>query len=143
MKMNYKLMALETFAIAACYIILAWPLASATNVNILFNGQTQETAELSIGNLLNKQITSKHEPSDVTWTDVKIVAAISSASLSHTIEKIYLYKCKAMSPSSCIMTAMSIRPKPLKPRYAFVSLPELSTPIGLIHWTVFVIVSTQ
>jgi len=104
MKINYRLAILEVFAIAVCYMIVAWPLASATSVNIFFNGQSQETAELSIGNLLNKQITSKHEPSDVTWTNVKILAEISSASLSHTIEKIYLYKCKKMSPINCIMT---------------------------------------
>jgi len=101
---NYGLVALEVLAIAACYLLVAWPLASATTVNVIFNGQTQATAELSLDNLLNKQISSKHDPSDVTWTNVKILATISSASLSHTIEKIYLYKCKNMNPSSCVMT---------------------------------------
>jgi len=99
--MNYKLAALETFAIIVCYILVAWPLASATNVNIIFNGQTQATAELSISNLLNKRITHYHDPSDVTWTDVDVEISLSSASEQYTIERIYLYACQDLDPIEC------------------------------------------
>ncbi|RLI97592.1 MAG: hypothetical protein DRO99_02825 [Candidatus Aenigmatarchaeota archaeon] len=104
MRQSMKTVAVEVFAIAICYIIIAWPMASATTVNIIFNGQTQETADMSPNNLLNKQITSVHDPSDVTWTNVNIVVTLSSASMSHSIEKIYLYKCRKMNPSSCVLT---------------------------------------
>jgi hypothetical protein len=122
--MDYKLMAIETFVIAVCYIILAWPMASATTVNIIFNGQSQATTELSIENILNKQITAKHDPSDITWTDVKIPVLISSASLSHTIEKIYLYKCKSMTPSSCVMTEPQVFDKWIDTELAWADISQ-------------------
>jgi hypothetical protein len=123
-KTNYWLIAVEIFAIAACYMLVAWPLASATNVNIIFNGQAQATADLSMDTLLSKSITSKHEPSDVTWTDVKVVATISSASLSHTVEKIYLYKCKSTSPSACVMTEPQVFDKWIDTELAWKDVSE-------------------
>ncbi len=102
--MNWKIAILETFAIMVCYMLVAWPLSSAATVNVMFNGQTHETVDVSPMNLMNKKITSEHESTDVTWSDVKVGVKISSASLSHTISKIYLYKCKTMDPVSCVMT---------------------------------------
>lgn len=121
---NYWLIAVEIFAIIACYLLVAWPLASATNVNIIFNGQAQATADLSMDTLLSKSITSKHDPGDVTWTDVKVVATISSASLSHTVEKIYLYKCKGMTPSACVMTEPQVFDKWIDTELAWKDVSE-------------------
>ena len=106
--MNYKIMYEGVAAIFISYLILMLPVVSATNINILFNGATQETVTYDQEQLVNKQITIKHNPSDITWTDVKILVTLNSASLSHTINKIYLFKCNQLTPTECVYSAPQV-----------------------------------
>ena len=90
--MNYKMVAMEVFAFAVVYLMVAWPMVSATNVNIYFNGQVQATTEISAANMINKQINAIHDPSDFTYTDIDIEILLSSASFTQSVEKLYIYK---------------------------------------------------
>ncbi len=100
--MDIKHLALEIFAVAVSYLLLMLPVTSATSVNIFFNGIQQDTTDISPGNLVSKEINVYHDADDITWTNIKVLVTLSSASLSHSIKKIYLYKCKTLSPSACI-----------------------------------------
>jgi hypothetical protein len=99
--MNYRVLLIEIFAILASYLIMAMPLAYATNVNIIFNGKVQDTVEISPKSSVNKQISIQHDPSDRSWTRVKVLIKVNSASLAHNIERVYVYKCRALSPKDC------------------------------------------
>ena len=100
--MNYKLLSLEVFALVVSYLVLMLPVTSATQISIIFNGVVQETLEYDQSKVINKQITIKHDPYDITWTDVKVLINLNSASLAHSIQKIYLYKCRKLSPAECV-----------------------------------------
>ena len=99
--MDYKLLLIEIFAIAASYLIITMPAAYATNVNIIFDGNVQDTVKISSGTSVNKQINIQHDPSDRSWTKVKVLVKVNSASLAHNIERVYVYKCRALSPKDC------------------------------------------
>ncbi|MBI4182229.1 MAG: hypothetical protein HY520_04655 [Candidatus Aenigmarchaeota archaeon] len=92
---------LQVAAIVSVAIIADLPLASATNVNILFNGQIQATADISPANVANHQVSIVHDPKDIVWSQVKVLVTVNSASLSHTVERIFLYKCKLLDPAEC------------------------------------------
>ena len=94
-------MFLKILVAFACILIITMPFASATQVNILFNGVVQKTASISPQNVVNRQISVVHDPADITWSKVKVVVTINSASLAHTVEKIFLFKCKLLSPVAC------------------------------------------
>lgn len=100
MRMNAFLVTL--FAILGSYLVFSIPIAYATTINIVFNGQPQDTVSLSSEDMVNRQVSVEHSPADITWTDVKILLTLNSATLEHIIEKIYIYKCKKMSPTECI-----------------------------------------
>jgi hypothetical protein len=99
--MNFKLFGLQTFAVVVSCLVFNIAIVSATNINIIFDGTTQETVEYETGNLINTATDVVRDPSDIAWTDIKIKLIINSASLSHTIKKIYIYKCKSLNPVSC------------------------------------------
>ena len=99
--MNMRLPA-EIAAMAMCYLILAMPLAAATSVRIQSGGTLAETVDYNPANLVNQQITYVKDPRDISWANVRIAMNLNSASLAHTITRVYLYKCGALSPSSCM-----------------------------------------
>ncbi len=103
--MNYRLLSLEIGAILISYMIFMLPIALATNVNIMFNGQVQQTVQLDPESIVNKEISTEWDPGDITWSNVKVRVKINKASLAHTIKKIYLYKCKKMDPVQCVLSA--------------------------------------
>ena len=95
---------LQLLAIMVCVLVVNIPTTYASTVNIVFNGVVQKTADISPRNLANKQITIRHEPEDLTWTKVKLKVTVDSASLEHTIDRIFLFKCKLLNPSECAKT---------------------------------------
>jgi hypothetical protein len=99
--MNLKILGLQTLAVVVSCMVLNLATVSATNINIIFDGATQETVEYDTGKLINTDIDVVRDPSDIAWTNVKIRVVINSASLSHTIKKIYIYKCKSLNPADC------------------------------------------
>ena len=88
--MRFKIVALEAFAIFVSYLVFSLSLVSATDVSIMFNGQVQETAKYEQEKVVNMLIKMSHEPSDITWTNVKLAVNLNSASLAKSIKKIYL-----------------------------------------------------
>lgn len=99
---NFRLAGMELTAILVCYIMLMVPTAMATDVNILYNGELKETTTISSENLVNRQISVVHLPSDITWTNVKVLLSVSSASMAKSISKILVFKCKNNNPIDCI-----------------------------------------
>ncbi len=118
---------IEFGAILACYLVLTLPVAGAANVNILYNGAVKDTAEYTPDNVVNQMISYKREPSDITWRDVKIHVTINSASLAQSVQKIYMYKCKTSSPSSCIQKTPETFGSYLDTEIAW---KDISEPIG-------------
>lgn len=100
--MRFKVIALEAFAIFVSYLVFSLTLVAATDVNIMYNGQVQDTAKYEHDKLVNMNILINHDPSDITWTNVKLATNLNSASLSHSIKKILLYKCLSSTPTECV-----------------------------------------
>lgn len=97
-----------TFQIVAVTIsamMLLLPVSGATQVNIFFNGVVQETVDISPHNLVNRQLSVIHDPNDITWSNVKILATVNSGSLGHTVERIFLFKCGLLDPVACSTVA--------------------------------------
>jgi len=104
--MRYNMNMLQTMAIAFSYLVIVLPVAGATNVNIIFNGVVQETTDISPENAVNVQVVPLCNSDDPNCNNAKVQVVISSASLSHSISKIFLFKCKPQDyklqdPSSC------------------------------------------
>jgi hypothetical protein len=98
--MNFKLILIEVFALFASYLVISMPFAYAIQVNIIY-GATQETVDYTPENLINKQLSIQHDPIfDPFWEQVKIHVNITNT--TKDIEKIYLYKCKGLSPVDCV-----------------------------------------
>ncbi|RLJ09869.1 MAG: hypothetical protein DRP15_02085, partial [Candidatus Aenigmatarchaeota archaeon] len=102
--MRWDKLCLGIVAILVSYLVASLPLVVATNVNIIFNGNVQATAEYNQENLVNKIIYVTHDPSDISWANPRVVLTLSSASLAHSIRKIYVYKCGGLSPVDCVRT---------------------------------------
>ena len=102
--MNFKIVTLEIFAILISALIFSMPLVAATDINIFFNGVKKTEVEYKTENLINKQIEFIHEAKDILWKNVKVAVKVNSASLAKEIKKIYLYKCKKLSPANCIQS---------------------------------------
>jgi hypothetical protein len=106
--MRFKVIALESLAIFACYLVFSLSLASATDVSIMYNGQVQDTAKYEQENLVNMLITLDREQNDITWTNVRLAVNLNSASLANTIKKIYLYKCMSQTPTECVRSTPQV-----------------------------------
>ena len=106
--MRFKTIALESLAIFASYLVFSLTLASATNVNIIFNGQVMNTANYEQESLLNMAVRMSHDPSDITWTNVKLAVGLNSASLANTITKIFVYKCRSATPTECVRSTPQV-----------------------------------
>ena len=100
--MKIKNLALEISVILACYLVMTIPVASATSVNIIFNGQTMESVDYDPTNIVNQHITYVKDPRDVAWSNIRVAITLNSASLAHTIKRVYLYKCGSLAPASCL-----------------------------------------
>ena len=100
--MRFKAIAVEVFAIVASYLVFSISMASATNVNIIYNGAVQETVNYEPENLVNMHISVTHDSSDVSWNKVKLAVTLNSASLARSVKKIYLYKCRSQVPTECV-----------------------------------------
>ncbi|MBL7160870.1 MAG: hypothetical protein ISS93_03415, partial [Candidatus Aenigmarchaeota archaeon] len=98
-------MMMKLFALVVSITLLSLPITSATQVNILFNGNPQETASISPQNMVNKKISVIHDPKDLTWSKVNLLVTINSASLAHSVERIFLFKCKLLDPAACSKVA--------------------------------------
>ena len=102
--MDYKMFAVALFAIAGSYLIFSMPLAFATDVSIYYNSQLRGSSQISPQNIVNKQVVISHLESDVTWSNTKVLVRVSTASMAHSIKRIYLYKCKKLDPNACMQT---------------------------------------
>ncbi|HJW96726.1 MAG TPA: hypothetical protein VJ485_01015 [archaeon] len=106
--MKFRIIALETFAIFVSYLVFSLTMVAATDVNIMFNGVVQDTAKYDHEKIINLQVSTKHDPNDVTWTNIKLAVMVNSASLSHSIKKIYLYKCRSVTPTECVRSTPQV-----------------------------------
>ncbi|UCD07867.1 MAG: hypothetical protein JSW41_02790 [Candidatus Aenigmatarchaeota archaeon] len=102
--MNFKIVALEVFAILVSTLLFNLPLVLATDINIYFGGVKRETTTYETENIIYRDIDFIHEPNDILWKNVKVALRVNSASLEKEIKKIYLYKCKKLSPMNCIQS---------------------------------------
>ncbi len=100
--MRMKNLCVEMAAIVACYLIIALPIAGATDVNIRLNGNVAKTVTYDPSNIVNLHVTYVKDPSDISWANVRIAVNLNSASMAHSIKKVYLYKCGSLSPTSCL-----------------------------------------
>ncbi len=100
--MKWKNLTLEIAVVLACYLVITIPVTSATSVNIIFNGQIRESVEYDPSNTVNQHITYVRDPRDINWANVRVAITLNSASLAHTIKRVYLYKCGALSPTGCM-----------------------------------------
>lgn len=124
--MNLKQISLGVSAIMASYLMMMLPLVGATEVNIMFNGQPQVKTEISPANLVNKQMIIVHDPSDITWTNVRVKVSLSAATLSKSISRIYLYKCKGSSPVDCAKSEPVVFESYIDTELAWVDISEKS-----------------
>ncbi|MBU0953487.1 MAG: hypothetical protein KKA90_03645 [Nanoarchaeota archaeon] len=99
---NVSLFLIPAFAVAASILVLSMPMASAATIHLFVNGNEEDSLIVTPSKLINRQITVSHDPSDISWSKVKVGITVNSASLAHSIEKIFLYKCKALNPSQCV-----------------------------------------
>ncbi|MEM7815651.1 MAG: hypothetical protein QXN71_00855, partial [Candidatus Aenigmatarchaeota archaeon] len=93
--MNCKLMALEVFAIFTSYLVFSIAFVSATNVKIYYNGIYQSPSV----NYNPQSFISKDISIDPVSLNVRI--NIKNAS-SVQLGKIYVYKCRGLSPGLCV-----------------------------------------
>jgi hypothetical protein len=100
--MRWKAITLETAAVVVCYLVMTMPVTSATTVNIYFNGQVMDSVEYEPSSLVTQGLRVVHDPPDITWSNVRISMTLTSASLAHTVKRVYLYKCGALSPVGCM-----------------------------------------
>jgi len=100
--MNMKNLTLEIAVVLACYLVMTMPVASATTINIRFNGQLMESVEYEPSNIVNQHITYVRDPHDINWANVRVAITLNSASLAHMIKRVYLYKCGSLSPVGCM-----------------------------------------
>jgi hypothetical protein len=100
--MKMRNLALESLVVVACYLILTIPLTSATSVNIIFNGQVQQTVQYEPSDVVNQHITYVRDPRDINWANVRVAMRVNSASLAHSIKRVYLYKCGSLTPVGCM-----------------------------------------
>ena len=96
--MDFKNLSLGITAITAAYLIMMLPMAGATEVNIIFNGQPQATLDISPTQLIYTSLSIVHNPSDITWTNVKVKVGVNLADPGKSVEKMYLYRCRGSDP---------------------------------------------
>ncbi|MBI4021131.1 MAG: PKD domain-containing protein [Candidatus Aenigmarchaeota archaeon] len=94
-------MILKLVAGVMAYLIVMLPVSFATNVNIISGGAVKATTSISPSMVVNEKISIVHEASDITWSKVKVLVTVNSASLAHSIERILVFKCKLLDPASC------------------------------------------
>ncbi len=100
--MELKTFGIEFGAIMVSYLLLMLPVVGATDVNIMFGGEVKDTTEISPSKIVNRVIEVVHDPTDITWANVKVRVSVSSASLAKSIDKIYLFTCKNQNPVDCV-----------------------------------------
>jgi len=97
--MKCKTTAMETLVIVTALIILALPIASATQVNLIYNGQVQDTVDLSTGQQITHNVNVK-EKTDMNTGETFYVADVSVS--GRNIGKIYVYQCGDDSIDACV-----------------------------------------
>ena len=102
--MNFKIVAAEIFVILVAGLMLNIPLVVAVDVDIYFGGNKRATATFERDDFVNNKLDFIHEARDILWRDVKVAVRLNSASLAKEIKKIYLYKCKKLSPVNCVQS---------------------------------------
>src|SRR3989339_732598 len=100
--MDLKCLALQLIAVSFAVFMLNLPLTSAATVDIFSKGELKDSVDLSPGNIVNRQISVVHEAKDITWSNVKVLASINSATLAYSIKKIYIFKCQNLDPVECV-----------------------------------------
>jgi hypothetical protein len=103
MTLNFRLLGTEVAAMMVSYLMLSLPMAGATQINIIY-GSTTRTVQFDQDDYIYRQVNIVRDPSDVAWSDVKVLFDISSANLAYTIKKIYLFKCKNLNAADCART---------------------------------------
>jgi len=101
MKLDYKVVGLQVFAISVIYIVLQLPIAfAATQVNIFAtpsSGTPAETTEYNMDNFLNFNaiihLARRGGP--------KVELRINGANELYDVKKILLYKCRNTNPVEC------------------------------------------
>jgi hypothetical protein len=101
---NFKIVVVEVFAILISGLMLSLPVVLATDINIYFNGEKRTETTFETDDLINSEIEFMHEASDILWKDVRVAVRLNSANLAKEIKKIYLYKCKTLSPVNCVQS---------------------------------------
>ena len=99
--MKFRLIALIALAAA----MISVQCVSAATVNIKYNGQTRQTAEINAEQVINWDINVDRNASDFTWSRVNVHVSAISGDSARPIGKMYLYRCKAYKPIDCIMKA--------------------------------------
>jgi len=94
--MNYKLLLIGIFAIVTSYLVFSIPVTSATNVKIYYNGVYQSSVQYSPQTFVSRTVSVENGVLKINVTNA--TGAIS-------IQKIYVYKCKGLAPSTCATTA--------------------------------------
>ncbi len=85
-------------AFLVIWLFLNLPFASATQVNILWQGQTQDSVQLQLDNLISREV-------DIVWrgfVNPYLRISIYSASLEKAIEKVLIYNCRDRNPVECV-----------------------------------------
>jgi hypothetical protein len=91
--MNFKLVCIEVFAMLAAYLVFSLSFASATNVKIYYNGAYQSSAQYTPQNSISKS---------VTIDSGSVIINVTNATADVSVEKVYVYKCRGLTPGACI-----------------------------------------
>ncbi len=117
--MNYKILAIEVFAIFTSYLVFSISFASATNVKVYFGGAPQQNSvQYSPESLVSVSFV----------TDASLAVTLNVAGTSGIqIDKVIVYKCRGLSPSACMQSVAADKLSGTTASYQWSSLSDTST----------------
>ncbi|MBN2330822.1 MAG: hypothetical protein JXC85_03330 [Candidatus Aenigmarchaeota archaeon] len=93
--------AIQVLAVFCAYLIMSIPVISASQVSIFMPGGQTVVFSMEPSEKVLRNVTIVHEPSDHQWENVQIKIEIVGRDPSYSVKKIYLFKCRNSSPTSC------------------------------------------
>ncbi|NOX71232.1 MAG: hypothetical protein GXO64_00850 [Candidatus Micrarchaeota archaeon] len=91
------MIALQVFAIFITYLFLAWPVAHAAQFTFIGTGGTQAQADIKMfSDVINKDVLLERKHNN-QFVKIKL-----SAKPGYDLQKVYLFRCRDLSPSECI-----------------------------------------
>jgi hypothetical protein len=95
--MKLGVLGIELFAIAASYLILTLPAASATTVKIYSQEYLSATTTYNPWYMIEREIVI-----NPPWDSPTVSIGVSNSTPGVVVESVLLYRCRGMNPSACV-----------------------------------------